>query len=460
MTDAARSADPSARPRVAVVGAGIAGLAAASRLAPHCDVTIFESAPRLGGHANTVDITLPAPDGRSVTHGVDTGFLVFNHRTYPRLVALFAELGVDCAASEMTFSVQAPRGANGRDRLEWAGTNINSVFADRGNLLRPRFHGMLLDLLRFNRLATALAESGADAALAQPLAEFLPAHRFGGAFRDDYLLPMIGCIWSCPTTQMLRFPIGTLIRFCHNHGLLQVQDRPQWYTVRGGSRHYVDRLASRIGRVRLATPVLGVSRGQPQDERVSLRTADGMERFEHVVLACHAPQALGLLVDASAEERRVLGALRTQANEAVLHTDAHLLPRRRAAWASWNYERGNGADAGARQVCLHYLLNRLQPLPWKQPVIVSLNPIRPPRPQTILGRFDYAHPVYDLEAVAAQSQVQALQGRARTWFCGAWTGYGFHEDGLKSGLAVADRLLAHRAHATPGIDPLPLREAA
>ena len=460
MTGAAQSADSPSRPRVAVVGGGIAGLAAASRLAPQCDVTVFESAPRLGGHANTVEITLAAADGRPATHGVDTGFLVFNHRTYPRLVALFADLGIECAASEMSFSVQAPRGADGRGRLEWAGTSLDSVFADRVNLLRPRFHGMLLDLLRFNRLTTALAESGADTALAQPLAEFLAAHRFGNAFRDDYLLPMIGCIWSCPTTQMLRFPIGTLIRFCHNHGLLQVRERPQWYTVRGGSRRYVDRLASRIGHVRLATPVLGVSRDERQGRGVALRTADGTERFEHVVLACHAPQALALLVDADSDERRVLGALRTQANAAVLHTDTRLLPSRRAAWASWNYERADGADAGDHRVCLHYLLNRLQPLPWQQPVIVSLNPIRPPRPETILGRFDYAHPVYDLQAIAAQSLVQGLQGRAHTWFCGAWTGYGFHEDGLRSGQDVAERLLASCAGAAPDIDPLPLREAA
>jgi predicted NAD/FAD-binding protein len=459
------------RPRIAVVGSGIAGLGAAHRLAPHCDVTVFEADARLGGHAHTVDVTLPGPGG-DITHGVDTGFLVFNERTYPRLIALFAELGVAVAKSEMTFSVQAPR-ADG-SRLEWSGTNLNTVFADRSNLLRPRFHGMLMDLLRFNRLATALAERGIDAELARPLDEFLADHRFGAAFRDDYLLPMIGCIWSCSTGQMLRFPVGTLIRFCHNHGLLQVRERPQWFTVTGGSRQYVDKLAARIGQVRLATPVLGVARdlsreagfGASHGGRVSVRTHAGIEWFDDVVLATHAPQTLAMLTDASIDERRVLGAIDYQANEAVLHTDERLLPRRRAAWAAWNYQRDVAAGSNDQNVCLHYLLNQLQPLPWKQSVIVSLNPLHPPREERVIRRIAYAHPVFDNAAIAAQSRIAALQGRSHVWFCGAWTGYGFHEDGLKSGQAVAERLL-QRHHLPAGMLPHvpaaaapPLREAA
>ncbi len=450
------------RPRVAVIGAGIAGLGAAYRLHPSCDVTVFEADARLGGHANTVDLTLDGPQG-SITHGVDTGFLVYNRRTYPRLIGLFAELGVDCAESEMSFSVQAPRRAGGR--LEWSGTNLNTVFADRTNLMRPRFHGMLLDLMRFNRLATGVAERGADAELAQPLEDFLAAYRFGEAFRDDYLLPMIGCIWSCATAQMLRFPVGTLIRFCHNHGLLQVRERPQWYTVRGGSRQYVDKIAPHIGTVRLATPVLGVSRNPALAAhgggRVAVRTATGVESFDDVVLACHAPQALALLDDAGLDERRVLGAIEYQDNAAVLHTDERLLPRRRAAWAAWNYERGTAAATGDQGVCLHYLLNRLQPLPWKQSVIVSLNPLHEPREETVLERIRYAHPVFDQAAVAAQARLPGLQGAAHVWFCGAWTGYGFHEDGLKSGLGVADRILARAARDAGAADAdVPLREAA
>ncbi len=459
------------RPRIAVVGSGIAGLGTAYRLAPHCDVTVFEADARPGGHAHTVDVTLPGPAG-DVTHGVDTGFLVFNERTYPRLIALFAELGVDVAKSEMTFSVQAPR-ADG-SRLEWSGTSLNTVFADRGNLLRPRFHGMLLDLMRFNRLATALARRGVDAELAQPLDEFLAEHRFGTAFRDDYLLPMIGCIWSCSTVQMLRFPVGTLIRFCHNHGLLQVRERPQWFTVTGGSREYVNRLAARVGRMRLATPVLGVARDLSRDAgfgaahggRVSVRTRDGIEWFDEVVLAAHAPQALAMLADASADERRTLGAIDYQANEAVLHTDERLLPRRRAAWAAWNYERDVTAGSNSQNVCLHYLLNQLQPLPWKQPVIVSLNPLHEPREGSVIRRIRYEHPVFDNAAIAAQGRLASLQGRSHVWFCGAWTAYGFHEDGLRSGQWVADQILGR--HALPAgvptivsaVDAPPLREAA
>jgi len=454
------------RPRIAVVGSGIAGLGAAHRLAPHCDVTVFEADARLGGHAHTVDVTLPGPEGE-VTRGVDTGFLVFNERTYPRLIALFDELGVAVAKSEMTFSVQAPRAGGGR--LEWSGTNLDTVFADRSNLLRPRFHGMLLDLLRFNRLATALARRGVDAELAQPLEDFLAEHRFAGAFVEDYLLPMIGCIWSCSTVQMLRFPVGTLIRFCHNHGLLQVRERPQWFTVTGGSREYVARLATRIGQVRLSTPVLGVARDLSRDAgfgathggRVSVRTREGIEWFDEVVLATHAPQALAMLTDAAADERRTLGAIGYQRNEAVLHTDERLLPRRRAAWAAWNYQRDVAAGANGQNVCLHYLINRLQPLPWKQSVIVSLNPLHEPRAGTVLRRIAYAHPVFDNAAIAAQGRLPPLQGRSHVWYCGAWTGYGFHEDGLKSGQQVADQILARRSHPrTAGVDAHPLCEAA
>jgi len=454
------------RPRIAVVGSGIAGLGAAHRLAPHCEVTVFEADSRLGGHANTVDVTLPGRDG-DVTHGVDTGFLVFNERTYPRLIALFAELGVEVSKSEMTFSVQAPRPDG--SQLEWSGTSLNTVFADRGNLLRPRFHGMLLDLMRFNRLATALARRGADAELAQPLDEFLAEHRFGSAFIDDYLLPMIGCIWSCSTVQMLRFPVGTLIRFCHNHGLLQVRDRPQWFTVTGGSRQYVDKLATRIGRVRLGTPVLAVARdlsreagfGAAHGGRVSVRTREGIEWFDELVFATHAPRTLAMLADASADERRTLGAIGYQDNEAVLHTDETLLPRRRAAWAAWNYERDVIAGSNSQNVCLHYLLNQLQPLPWTQPVIVSLNPLHAPREAMVLRRIAYAHPVFDNDAIAAQARLPKLQGLSHVWFCGAWTGYGFHEDGLKSGQQVADRLLARLAAPTPaGVGAAALLEAA
>ena len=416
--------------RIAIIGSGIAGLAAArelTRASARRQVTLFEAAAHFGGHANTVDVTL---DG--VTHGVDTGFLVYNERTYPQLVRLFAELGVETAESDMSFSVQALG-----HHLEWSGSNLAGVFAQRRNLLRPGFWRMLTEIARFNRLTTSIAAQP-DAAMPDlSVGAFLYAHRFGREFREWYLLPMIACIWSCPTEQMLAFPVATLIRFCHNHGLLQVTDRPQWMTVRGGSRHYVARIVSGLADARLNTPVLGVRRDAAG---ALVTTANAIEHFDQVIFACHSDQALRLLgADATPAEAEVLGAIRYQRNQALLHTDAALLPRKRSAWAAWNHEStGTGNDTG---VCLHYLLNRLQPLPWQQPVIVSLNALRPPRADTVLRRFDYDHPIFDLGAVAAQKRLPQIQGQRRTWFCGAWAGYGFHEDGLSAGLAAAQALL-------------------
>ncbi|KNZ33365.1 MAG: NADH-ubiquinone oxidoreductase subunit 6 [Methylibium sp. NZG] len=460
----------SQRRRVAVVGSGISGLAVAHGLAGDAQVTLFEAGTYFGGHTNTVDVHL---DG--VTHGVDTGFLVLNGRTYPELLKLFAQLGVDIAKSDMSFSVQVPD-----QRLEWSGSDLGTVFAQRRNLLRPAFWRMLADVLRFNRLATALAVQSAAGttgsapgatALDQPIGEFLDQHRFSTEFRDWYFLPMIGCIWSCPTDQMLRFPVATMIRFCHNHGLIQVANRPQWYTVRGGARQYVQKMLRAIPDARLNAAVRSVRRvpagagAVGRAASVEVSTDAGTERFDDVVLACHSDQSLALLADPTAQERATLGAVRYHRNRAVLHTDTSMLPQRRLAWAAWNYER---AAAGSREqaaVCLHYLINRLQPLPFKTPVLVSLNPLTEPRADTVHAEFDYAHPVFDAAAIAAQRQVPALQGRARTWFCGAWTRYGFHEDGLVSGLAVVEALKARwageggAARVEPA-EPVPVVEAA
>jgi predicted NAD/FAD-binding protein len=415
------------------VGSGISGLSVAWSLAPRAQVTLFEAGEHFGGHANTVDVTL-----EGVTHGVDTGFLVFNERTYPRLIRLFSQLGVETTPSDMSFSVQVPDAD-----LEWSGASLASVFAQRRNALRPTFWRMLADIVRFNRLATGIAERGEDAAMQQPIGDFLATHRFSDAFRDGYFLPMIGCIWSCPTDQMLRFPIGTMIRFCHNHGLIQMADRPQWHTVRGGSRHYVERMLRRVPDARLRTPVRRVRRVPPLDGHagVWIDTEHGSERFDEVVLACHSDQALALLADPSADERRLLGAIRYHGNRAVLHTDTALMPRRPRAWAAWNYERAQSDSRERASVCLHYLINRLQPLPWSTPVIVSLNPVREPHAPCVIGEFDYAHPVFDAAAVAAQRDLPAIQGHAHVWFCGAWSRYGFHEDGLASGLHVVDAML-------------------
>lgn len=439
--------------KVAIVGSGIAGLSVCHHLRGRADITLFEAGDYFGGHTHTVDATLPDAQGRAITHGVDTGFLVFNERTYPQLIALFAELGIPTARSDMSFSVQVPQAFGGGKALEWSGSSLATVFAQRANLLRPRFLRMLADLLRFNRVATRIAEAGQEAEMLQPLGDFLDAQRFSREFRQWYLLPMLGCIWSCPTDQMLRFPVGTMIRFCHNHGLIQVNDRPQWWTVAGGARQYVEKIVAGVPDARLGTPVRALRR---EAHGVQLRTDAGWERFDHVVLATHGDQSLALLADADAAEREVLSAIRYQPNRAVLHTDTSVLPRRRAAWAAWNYERGAGADQEAR-VCLHYLLNMLQPLPWEQPVVVSLNPVREVASEHVIGSWDYAHPVFDAAAVRAQSQVNGLQGRRRTWFAGAWMGYGFHEDGLKAGQGVARQLVVEIERAGMGISgPTPL----
>lgn len=429
--------------RVAVVGSGISGLSVAHALAGQAHVTLFEAGSYFGGHTHTVDITL---EGQ--THGVDTGFLVFNERTYPKLIALFGELQVPAALSDMSFSVQVPDIG-----LEWSGSDLNTVFAQRRNLMRPAFWRMLRDLARFNRLATALAERGTVIEQQRAIGDFLDEHRFSAEFRDWYFLPMIGCIWSCPTDQMLRFPIATMIRFCHNHGLIQVTDRPRWYTVQGGARQYVEKLLRRIPDTRLNTPVRSVRRSH-SGGRVSVATDHGTELFDEVVLACHSDQSLALLADATPAEREVLGAIRYQRNRAVLHTDTAVLPRRKIAWAAWNYERARAGSRESAAVCLHYLINRLQPLPFRTPVVVSLNPVSEPRADTIHGEYDYAHPVFDAAAIAAQQRVPSLQGEAHTWFCGAWTRYGFHEDGLMSGLAVVDGLRKRWAQTEPRFAPV------
>jgi len=428
------------RQRVAVIGSGIAGLSAAHHLNQHVDLSLFEAGSYFGGHTHTVDVALPTAQG-TVTHGVDTGFLVYNQRTYPGLICLFESLNIRTAASDMSFSVQARWDDTGKV-LEWNGANLNSVFAQRSNLLRPRFWGLLSDIMRFNQLATDLAKSAEADALAQPLQQFLDEHRFGTAFRQGYLLPMLGCIWSCPTTQMLQFPVATMVRFCDNHGLLQVNNRPPWFTVAGGAKHYVQAITEPIIDKRLNTPVLGIAR---DEQGVQVRTAQGVEHFDHVVLATHADQSLDLLERPSNDEQALLGAIRFQANRAVLHTDTRVMPKRRLAWAAWNYQRTQDDSENAR-VCLHYWLNRLQPLPFKQDVIVSLNPASAIDPATILGSYDYDHPVFDLPAIAAQSELPRLQGQHRTWYAGAWMRYGFHEDGYQAGLAVAQGLLAQQTH--------------
>ena len=397
--------------KIAVVGSGISGLAVAHSLKGQAEITLYEAGDYFGGHSNTVDITLPTSQGM-VTHGVDTVFLVFNERTYPNLIKLFADLGVETALSDMSFSVQAPK-VWGDEALEWSGSNLDTVFAQRGNLLRPKFLKMLADVLRFNKICTRIAEQQKESEMRQPLSEFLTQHHFSEAFKNWYFLPMMGCIWSCPTDQMLKFPVATMIRFCHNHGLIQVSNRPRWFTVKGGSKNYVQKIVKDVSDKRLNTPVSLIER---DESGVRIVTKDHAERFDEVVI-------------------------RYQDNVAVLHTDESVLPSRRKAWAAWNYERSLDEGQESARVCLHYLLNKLQPLPYEQAVVVSLNPNKPINPSKVIASIDYAHPVFDLAAIDAQQHLHEIQGQNHTWFAGAWMGYGFHEDGLKAGLGVARQLL-------------------
>ena len=427
--------------KIAIVGSGISGLGVAHSLQGKADITLLEAGAYFGGHANTVDISLPTENGL-LTYGVDTGFLVFNERTYPNLIHLFEELGVETALSDMSFSVQAPN-AWGQETLEWSGSNLDTVFAQRRNLARPKFLKMLLDVMRFNKLCTQIAEQQSEREMRQPLSEFLKQHGFGEAFKHWYFLPMMGCIWSCPTDQMLAFPVATMIRFCHNHGLIQVSNRPRWFTVKGGSRNYVEKIVSKIADKRLNTPVQLIER---DEQGVRVITQGHAERFDEVVICTHSDQALRLLREPSPAEVKNLSAIRYQDNVAVLHTDEKVLPSRRKAWAAWNYARAASDQLESTRVCLHYLLNKLQPLPYSQAVVVSLNPTQAIDAQKIIQTISYAHPVFDLAAIDAQHNMHQIQGQQNTWYAGAWLGYGFHEDGLKSGLSAARELLK-KVHA-------------
>ena len=407
--------------RIAIIGAGISGLACAWLLSKRHEVVLFEANGYPGGHTNTVDATV---DGE--THPVDTGFLVYNDRTYPNLVRLFAALGVESANSEMSFSVRIGDGA-----LEWSGSNLATVFAQPANLANPRFLRMLSDLLRFNREASRLARDGGP--VTGTLGEFLDARGYGRELRELYLIPMAACIWSTPTTRIHRFPLATFLQFCANHGLLAVSNRPQWRTVKGGSRQYVAKLLAALRDVRLGCPVRQVRR---HADRVEVAIDHGVERFDQVVLATHTDQTLALLERPSVEERTLLRAIAYQANRAVVHHDERLLPRRRRAWASWNFHAPR-PELSEEPVSLTYLINRLQPLPFASPVMVSMNPIEAPRQDRVLGVFDYHHPVFVEGSDEAKRRVAGMQGRSRTWYCGAWTRYGFHEDGLLSAVNVA-----------------------
>ena len=441
--------------RIAIVGAGISGLGCAYALRQHPDIelTIFEGGDHIGGHSNTVDFTCDIA-GEHITHGVDTGFLVFNRKTYPRLVRLFEEIQAPVAPSEMSFSVSidATEKKLTHPKIEWAGNDINSFFGKRSNLLSPSFWRMAYDILRFNRLATKLAQQQITAGhYAEPdetIANFLDRNRFSQSFRENYFLPMIGAIWSCSVEQMLEFPIQTMIRFCHNHGLLQIQNRPQWLTIKGGSREYVKRIVSALEKSRVTIKRESVSRvnaSQDGSSQVEVMSPSGSAWFDEVVMACHSDQALDLVHGIDQQARNILASIPYQKNRAILHTDIRFLPEERRCWAAWNYTAKSGIAPSSKQhVSVNYLINRLQPLPEKlqnTQIIVSLNPSIEPDSELIHQEIHYSHPVFDMSAIQAQKELPLIQGTSSIWYCGAWTGFGFHEDGLRSGELVAEALI-------------------
>jgi len=419
--------DGSQRPRqkIAVVGAGISGLSAAWLLSRTHAVTVFDTAARPGGHSMTVDVQA---GGRSVP--VDMGFIVYNTPTYPNLVALFEHLGVATEASEMSFGVSLEGG-----RFEYSGGSLAGLFAQPGNVLRPRLWSMVAEIIRFYRNAprhlTALDASE------QTLGSYLDEHRYGQAFRRDHLLPMAAAIWSAPGAAMLDYPAAAFIRFFENHGLFRLVDRPVWRTVPGGSRVYVERLTAAMpGAVHQDCAVTAIHR---DGSGVALTLAGGeARRFDHVVIATHADQALAMLAEPSPQERDMVGAFRYTANHAYLHTDERLMPRRRRAWSSWTV-LGN-AQTSDGLPCISYWMNKLQSLPAGQNVFVTLNPQPLPRADLTLHTVTFQHPLFDATALRAQRDMWRLQGKQQTWYCGAYFGAGFHEDGLQSGLAVAEAL--------------------
>lgn len=411
------------RSQIAVVGSGIAGLSAAWLLSKRYEVTLIEAEPRAGGHSNTVD----APASSRVVP-VDTGFIVYNTASYPNLIALFQHLDVPTAPTDMSFAVSLDRG-----RYEYAGSSLPTLFGQPSNLMRLSHWRMLADVLRFFREAPALIHNTCDPDLT--LGAYLSRSGYSEPFIAHHILPMAAAIWSTPSRDVLDFPAAAFVRFFANHGLLQVADRPQWRTVVGGSREYVRRLlADFAGEVVLGDPVRQIERSRGQ---VSIETSRGKRRFDRCVIATHADVALSLLADPTADERSLLGAFRYTRNRAVLHTDSSLMPRRHRLWSSWNYlGGGRGCDA---TLAVTYWMNRLQPLGTDAPdLFVTLNPPREVEAQRAVAAFDYAHPMFDAAAMRAQHRLWGLQGARNTWFCGSYFGYGFHEDGLQSGLAAAE----------------------
>ena len=409
--------------KIGIIGSGISGLASAWLLTERHDVVLFERDYRFGGHANTVGVP-----GAGLA--VDTGFIVYNEPNYPNLTRLFATLGVPTRETDMSFAVSMDEG-----RYEWAGSSLSTVFGQRRNLLDPTHWRMLRDIVRFNADAKRILAQPAVGG-EQTLGAYLAQQGYSNALRDRYLIPMAAAIWSCPTETMLAFPLVSFLRFFDNHGLLHLYERPRWRTVVGGSRVYVYRLVEQIwaqGEIHSGCGAASVMR---RDERVEVVDDQGrVHHFDAVVFACQADQALALLDQPRRRERDILGAFAYQPNRAVLHTDTSLMPKRRRLWSAWNYHAATGTDAG--RVSVSYWMNRLQGLPGEVDYLVTLNPLRAPAPNQVVTEIDYRHPVFTAAAIKAQEQIDEIQGAGGIWYCGSYLGYGFHEDGLRSAVALA-----------------------
>lgn len=402
--------------KIAVVGSGIGAIASAYELKKlgH-EVVLFEKADYFGGHTHTHHFHL-----NEKPYTVDTGFLVHNDRTYPNLIKFFSELGIQSYPSDMSFSVHLEN-----QNFEWSGTNLFTVFSQKRNLLRPRFYRFLKEIMRFNKMSDDLIrESENDLSLT--LGQILERHHFGEDFRDWYLLPMGGCIWSSPTKEMLNFPAYTFLHFCHNHGLLQISDRPQWKTVVGGCHTYTLKVIAMLDEAHLNEGVVMV---RPLEDGVEVVTERRTQKFDAIFMGTHAPQTKNILLGLDAEVEDILGNFSYQENKAYLHTDASQLPVRKLAWAAWNY-RSASKDDHSKAVSVSYLINKLQPLPKETPIIVTLNPLSAIDDKKIIKELAYEHPLFDEKAVRAQSKIPHIQGRHRVYYAGAWMRYGFHEDGI------------------------------
>ncbi|MCH9806751.1 MAG: FAD-dependent oxidoreductase [Alphaproteobacteria bacterium] len=416
--------------RIAIVGTGISGLSAAWLLNQSTSITVFEQRPRIGGHSHTVNVA-----SGSGSTAVDMGFIVYNEPTYPNLTALFQHLDVETQTTDMSLAVSL-----GDGRLEYGGGYLGQLFAQRRNLFRPRFYSMLRDLVRFYRSAPRDLPELEHSAMA--LGAYLKKNRYGEAFIDDHLLPMAAAIWSVPTSSVLEYPAHAFIRFHENHGLLKLTNRPLWRTVTGGSRCYVEKISSSFAHsIRKAEGVVSIER---LSDGVALHTdAGGRERYDEVVIASHADSALAMLQQPTPEERSLLGAFRYQPNTAILHSDTTLMPKRRRAWASWNYIAGKRHETSA-DLTVTYWMNSLQNLSHELPLFVTLNPNREIAAAKIHQVQKFDHPIIDHAAMNAQRKLWSLQGRDRIWYCGSYFGAGFHEDGLQAGLAVAEAIAGTR----------------